>query len=140
MSLGRSGLVELIERNCRLARRFATELSAAGFAILNDVVLNQVLVSFGDVEVTDRIVAAIQDDGTCWCGGTVWHGKPAMRISVSSWATTRRRHPQRRGHHQGCPIRVVRSDSWLTFRSRGRLPRQGPRARLAAMASARRRP
>jgi hypothetical protein len=51
-------------------------------------VLNQVLVSFGDVEVTDRIVAAIQDDGTCWCGGTVWHGKPAMRISVSSWATT----------------------------------------------------
>jgi glutamate/tyrosine decarboxylase-like PLP-dependent enzyme len=88
MSLGRSGLVELIERNCRLARRFATELSAAGFAILNDVVLNQVLVSFGDVEVTDRIVAAIQDDGTCWCGGTVWHGKPAMRISVSSWATT----------------------------------------------------
>ena len=88
MSLGRSGLVELIERNCRLARRFATELSAAGFAILNEVALNQVLVSFGDAEVTDRIVAAIQADGTCWCGGTVWHGSPAMRISVSSWATT----------------------------------------------------
>jgi glutamate/tyrosine decarboxylase-like PLP-dependent enzyme len=87
-SLGRNGLVDLIERNCRLARRFATELSAAGFAILNDVVLNQVLVSFGDADATDRIVAAIQADGTCWCGGTVWHGRPAMRISVSSWATT----------------------------------------------------
>ncbi|HET6918875.1 MAG TPA: aminotransferase class V-fold PLP-dependent enzyme [Jiangellaceae bacterium] len=87
-SLGRNGLVDLIERNCRLARRFATELSAAGLAILNDVVLNQVLVSFGDADVTDRIVAAIQADGTCWCGGTVWHGRPAMRISVSSWATT----------------------------------------------------
>jgi glutamate/tyrosine decarboxylase-like PLP-dependent enzyme len=88
MSLGRSGLVDLIERNCRLARRFATELSAAGFEIVNDVVLNQVLVSFGDAGVTDQIVAAVQTDGTCWCGGTVWHGRPAMRISVSSWATT----------------------------------------------------
>jgi glutamate/tyrosine decarboxylase-like PLP-dependent enzyme len=88
MSLGRSGLVDLIERNCRLARRFATELSAAGFEIVNDVVLNQVLVSFGDADVTDRIVAAVQADGTCWCGGTVWHGRPAVRISVSSWATT----------------------------------------------------
>jgi glutamate/tyrosine decarboxylase-like PLP-dependent enzyme len=88
MSLGRSGLVDLIERNCRMARQFATGLSAAGFDILNDVVLNQVLVSFGDADVTDRIVAAVQADGTCWCGGTVWHGRPAMRISVSSWATT----------------------------------------------------
>jgi glutamate/tyrosine decarboxylase-like PLP-dependent enzyme len=88
LSLGRTGLVELIERNCRLARRFATELSAAGYAVLNDVVLNQVLVSFGDSDITDRIVAAVQADGTCWCGGTVWHGRPAMRISVSSWATT----------------------------------------------------
>jgi glutamate/tyrosine decarboxylase-like PLP-dependent enzyme len=88
LSLGRSGLVDLIERNCRMARRFASELSAAGYEILNDVVLNQVLVSFGDADVTDRIVAAVQADGTCWCGGTVWHGRPAMRISVSSWATT----------------------------------------------------
>ena len=87
-SLGRSGLVDLIERTCRLARRFASELSAAGFEILNDVVLNQVLVAFGDADVTDRIVAAVQADGTCWCGGTVWHGRPAMRVSVSSWATT----------------------------------------------------
>jgi glutamate/tyrosine decarboxylase-like PLP-dependent enzyme len=88
LSLGRSGLVDLIERNCRMARRFASELSAAGYEILNNVVLNQVLVSFGDANVTDRIVAAVQADGTCWCGGTVWHGQPAMRISVSSWATT----------------------------------------------------
>jgi glutamate/tyrosine decarboxylase-like PLP-dependent enzyme len=88
LSLGRDGLVDLIERNCRMARRFAAELSAAGYPILNDVVLNQVLVSFGDADTTDRIIAAIQADGTCWCGGTVWHGKPAMRISVSNWSTT----------------------------------------------------
>ena len=56
--------------------------------MLNDVVLNQVLVSFGDNEKTDRIINAIQADGTCWCGGTVWKGRKAMRISVSSWVTT----------------------------------------------------
>ena len=86
--LGRSGLAEMIERCCRHARRFADGLSAAGYAVLNDVVLNQVLVSFGDAETTQRVVAAIQADGTCWCGGTVWQGHTAMRISVSSWATT----------------------------------------------------
>ena len=87
-SLGRAGLGELIERTCRHATRFADGLRAAGYAILNDVVLNQVLVSFGDAETTNRVIAAIQEDGTCWCGGTVWQGRPAMRISVSSWATT----------------------------------------------------
>ncbi len=87
-SLGRNGLAEMIERTCRHARRFAEGLSAAGFQILNEVVLNQVLVSFGDAEKTNRIIAGIQADGTCWCGGTVWQGKTAMRISVSSWATT----------------------------------------------------
>ena len=87
-SLGRAGLAELIERTCRHATRFAEGLRAAGYAVLNDVVLNQVLVSFGDAETTDRVIAAIQEDGTCWCGGTVWHGRAAMRISVSSWATT----------------------------------------------------
>jgi hypothetical protein len=56
--------------------------------VLNDVTLNQVLVSFGDDELTRRVIAGIQTDGTCWCGGTVWHGRAAMRISVSSWATT----------------------------------------------------
>ncbi len=87
-SLGRRGLAEMIERNCRQAGRFAEGLSAAGFAILDDVVLNQVLVSFGDAETTRRVIREIQADGTCWCGSTEWQGKTAMRISVSSWATT----------------------------------------------------
>jgi glutamate/tyrosine decarboxylase-like PLP-dependent enzyme len=87
-SLGRTGLAELVERTCRHARRFADALSSAGCEVLNDVVLNQVLVSFGEPEATQRIIAAIQADGTCWCGGTVWQGRTAMRISVSSWATT----------------------------------------------------
>src|SRR6516164_11692886 len=88
LSLGRSGLADLIERTCRYATRFADGLRAAGWEVLNDVVLNQVLVSFGDAETTRRVIAAIQSDGTCWCGGTVWQGHTAMRISVSSWATT----------------------------------------------------
>ena len=87
-SLGRSGLREMIERNCRQARVFADRLREAGFAILNDVVLNQVLVSFGSAEETRRVITDVQNDGTCWCGGTQWHGQAAMRISVSSWATT----------------------------------------------------
>jgi glutamate/tyrosine decarboxylase-like PLP-dependent enzyme len=87
-SLGRSGLRELIERNCSQARLFAARLSAAGFSVLNEVVLNQVLVSFGTPDQTRQIIAAIQAEGTCWCGGTEWQGYTAMRISVSSWATT----------------------------------------------------
>jgi glutamate/tyrosine decarboxylase-like PLP-dependent enzyme len=87
-SLGRSGLAHLIERTCRHAARFAEGLAAAGYSILNEVILNQVLVSFGDAETTRRVVAAIQAEGTCWCGSTVWQGHTAMRISVSSWATT----------------------------------------------------
>jgi len=87
-SLGRSGLAGLIERACHCAQRFADGLAAAGFEILNDVVLNQVLVSFGSPERTQRVIAGIQEDGTCWCGGTVWQGRHAMRISVSSAATT----------------------------------------------------
>lgn len=87
-SLGRSGLSELIERTCRHARRFAEGLTAAGYKVLNDVVLNQVLVSFGEPDITNQVIAEVQLDGTCWCGGTVWQGQTAMRISVSSWATT----------------------------------------------------
>ncbi|MFW6084909.1 MAG: pyridoxal phosphate-dependent decarboxylase family protein [Gemmatimonadota bacterium] len=87
-SLGRRGVAELIERNCRQARRFAEGLRAAGHEILNDVVLNQVLVSFGDADTTRRVVARVQEDGTMWAGGTEWQGKVAMRIAVSSWATT----------------------------------------------------
>ncbi|HEX9655948.1 MAG TPA: aminotransferase class V-fold PLP-dependent enzyme [Bacteroidota bacterium] len=86
--LGKDGLAEMIERTCRHARRFSEGLNDAGFTILNDVVLNQVLVSFGSADVTSRIIQEIQTDGTCWCGGTVWQGHTAMRISVSSWATT----------------------------------------------------
>jgi len=86
-SLGRSGLAELVERTCRLAKRFADGFEAAGFPVLNDVVLNQVLVSLGDAERTRAVIEAIQEDGTCWCGGTVWQRRPAMRVSVISWAT-----------------------------------------------------
>ncbi len=86
--LGRTGLADLIERTCRHAARFAAGLRDAGYAILNDVVINQVLVSFGDAETTRRVIAAIQAEGTCWAGATVWQGHTAMRISVSSWATT----------------------------------------------------
>jgi glutamate/tyrosine decarboxylase-like PLP-dependent enzyme len=87
-SLGRAGMADLVERTCRHARRFAEALSAEGFAILNDVVINQVLVDFGGAAKTTNVIRQIQEDGTCWCGGTVWQGRTAMRISVSSWVTT----------------------------------------------------
>jgi glutamate/tyrosine decarboxylase-like PLP-dependent enzyme len=87
-SLGRRGLADLIERTCRHATRFAEGLREAGYEVLNHVVLNQVLVSFGEAETTRQVIAALQADGTCWCGGTVWQGRTALRISVSSWATT----------------------------------------------------
>ena len=86
--LGRSGLAEMLDRCCSNARRFADGLEKAGFEILNDVKLNQVLVSFGDDARTRKIIDAIQADGTCWCGVTVWQGHTAMRISVSNWSTT----------------------------------------------------
>jgi len=87
-TLGRAGVAELIERNCAQARRFADGLKAAGYEVLNEVVLNQVVVAFGDAERTKRVIQAIQDDGTCWAGITNWQGRTAMRISVCSWATT----------------------------------------------------
>jgi len=87
-SLGRSGLAELVERNCRQASRFAEVLRNAGYEVLNQVVLNQVLVSFGDAARTRDVIRRLQEDGTCWCGGTEWQGRTAMRISVSSWATS----------------------------------------------------
>jgi glutamate/tyrosine decarboxylase-like PLP-dependent enzyme len=86
--LGRLGLADLIERTCRYAGQFAEGLRAVGHRVLNDVVLNQVLVSFGSAERTREVIDRVQRDGTCWCGGTVWQGHTAMRISVSSWATT----------------------------------------------------
>jgi glutamate/tyrosine decarboxylase-like PLP-dependent enzyme len=87
-SLGQNGVTALIERCCNCAELFAAKLENAGFRILNKITLNQVLVSFGEPELTNRIIKKIQDDGTCWCGGTVWKGITAMRVSVSSWMTT----------------------------------------------------
>jgi glutamate/tyrosine decarboxylase-like PLP-dependent enzyme len=98
-SLGRAGLADMIEQGCRHARRFADGLRGApGVAVLNDVVLNQVLVRFSPPgggedpvaadDFTRRVIAAVQADGTCWLGGTTWHGTAAMRISVSNWSTT----------------------------------------------------
>lgn len=87
-SLGREGIANLMDNLCRHARRFDEALRDCGFEVRNDVVLNQVLVSFGSDEETKEVIAAIQQDGVCWCGGTVWAGRHAMRISVASWATT----------------------------------------------------
>jgi glutamate/tyrosine decarboxylase-like PLP-dependent enzyme len=89
-SLGRSGVAEMIERGCACARRFADVLGAEpGIEVLNEVVLNQVLVRFGDDDAaTEAVVEAVQADGTCWMGPTTWRGRRAMRISVSNWATT----------------------------------------------------
>lgn len=87
-SLGRSGVADMVERCCALASRFGARLTDGGYEVLNDVVLNQVLVAFGDGDATRQVIRAVQDEGTCWCGGTEWHGRAAMRISVSSWATT----------------------------------------------------
>jgi glutamate/tyrosine decarboxylase-like PLP-dependent enzyme len=86
--LGRAGMAEIVEKTSRHAQRFAQGLRAAGYEVLNDVVINQVLVSFGLPEKTLATIEKIQQDGTCWCGSTVWQGRTAMRISVSSWATT----------------------------------------------------
>ena len=76
-----------MEGCCAHARLFA-ELLEAGGEILNDVVLNQALVRLGDDEQTRAVVAGVQEEGTCWLGGTDWLGEHAMRISVSNWRTT----------------------------------------------------
>lgn len=88
LSLGRKGLAQMVAGGCKHARRFARGLEDAGYEILNDVVLNQVLVSFGSPEKTNEVIRRIGEDGTLWAGGTSWQGHTAMRISVSSWATT----------------------------------------------------
>lgn len=86
--LGREGAADLVDRCCTLAQRFADGLAAGGAQVVNDVVLNQVLVSFGTDVRTDRIIDAVQRDGTCWLGGTTWRGRRLMRVSVSNWSTT----------------------------------------------------
>lgn len=94
-TLGRRGIAELVERCCGLAQRMAERLSnAKGVLVLNDVVLNQVLVRFSnpstrdDDAFTTQVIRLVQEDGTCWLGGTTWHGMRAMRVSVSNWSTT----------------------------------------------------
>jgi glutamate/tyrosine decarboxylase-like PLP-dependent enzyme len=88
-SLGKEGMAAIVERTASHARRFAEGLKAAGYEVLNEVVINQVMVSFGSPEKTLRTIARLQAEGTCWCGSTLWQGRTAMRISVSSWATTK---------------------------------------------------
>ena len=89
-TLGRSGAADLVDRCCALARRFADQFgAAAGVEVLNEVVLNQVLIRFDeDDDRTDAVIEAVQEDGTCWMGGTLWQGRRAMRVSVSNWSTT----------------------------------------------------
>jgi glutamate/tyrosine decarboxylase-like PLP-dependent enzyme len=91
-TLGRSGLADLVDRCCSLARRMADRLRAtSGARVLNEVVLNQVLVRFishSGENVSPAVIAAVQASGVCWCGGTQWGGEPAMRISVCNWQTT----------------------------------------------------
>jgi glutamate/tyrosine decarboxylase-like PLP-dependent enzyme len=88
-SLGRSGVADLVDRCCELARRFAAKLDAAeGFEVVNEVVLNQVLVRVGDESLTTRLEQAIHDDGTSWLGGTTWRGERLLRVAVSNWSTT----------------------------------------------------
>jgi glutamate/tyrosine decarboxylase-like PLP-dependent enzyme len=86
--LGRAGVRDLIRRGCDQAQEFANALRGAGYSVLNEVVLNQVLVSFGDAATTEEVIRRVQREGTCWCGSTVWQGQTAMRISISSWMTT----------------------------------------------------
>jgi glutamate/tyrosine decarboxylase-like PLP-dependent enzyme len=86
--LGRSGVEELVDGLCERAAQFAEELSRHGFRILNEVVFNQVLAACETPDQTQTTLENIQGSGECWCGGTIWAGKPAIRISVCSWATT----------------------------------------------------
>jgi glutamate/tyrosine decarboxylase-like PLP-dependent enzyme len=87
-TLGRQGVADLVVRACNHAQGMAAKLRKAGLEVLNDVVLNQVLVRAGTDELTTALVNAVQQDGTCWCGPTLWKGRPAMRISISGWATS----------------------------------------------------
>jgi glutamate/tyrosine decarboxylase-like PLP-dependent enzyme len=87
-TLGRQGVADLVARTCRHAQTMATRLADAGLQVLNEVVLNQVLIRADTDAGTLGMVEGVQRDGTCWCGPTSWHGRPAMRISISGWATS----------------------------------------------------
>ena len=85
--LGQQGVAELVERCCACARLFAQHFSAAGFEVMNEVVLNQVVIDFGSEDLNLALMDAVQKEGTCWVGQTIWKGRLAMRISVSNWQT-----------------------------------------------------
>ena len=93
-ALGRAGISDLVERCCALARRLGDRLaSLPGATVLNQIVLNQVVVTFeapprSTRHVTGDVIRLLQEGGECWAGPTVWRGVPAVRFSVSSWRTT----------------------------------------------------
>ena len=86
--LGRTGVAELVDGLCECATQFAGQLAANGFRVLNEVVFNQVIIACATPDETKATLAGVQASGECWCGGTTWQDKPAIRISVCSWATT----------------------------------------------------
>src|SRR5215469_3687854 len=123
---GRRGLAEMIDRSCKSAVRFADELRGAGYAILNEVALNQVLVSFGSSKATRRVIPDSKMMGRAGVRGTEWHGHTAMRISVSGWGHNGRRcGPQRRGDHSDrttiCEIKSFHYERITTHHSGSRL-------------------
>jgi glutamate/tyrosine decarboxylase-like PLP-dependent enzyme len=109
-TLGRQGVTDLIARTCHHAQTMAAYLRQAGLQVLNDVVLNQVLVRAATDDMTLALVAAVQQDGTCWCGPTTWQHRPAMRISVSGWATTDEDIKKRACHHRRCSAASPRTE------------------------------
>ncbi|RNC82805.1 MAG: aspartate aminotransferase family protein [Phycisphaera sp.] len=87
-TLGKSGVEDLVDRNCAHAQQFLQGLESAGYEILNDVVLNQVVFACDTEAKTKAALARIQSSGVTWLGPTTWRNRLCMRISVSSWATT----------------------------------------------------
>ncbi|MCX7554102.1 aminotransferase class V-fold PLP-dependent enzyme [Marinicella sp. S1101] len=85
--LGKEGVAELIERCCACASRFADLFTQAGYEVMNDVVLNQVVVCFGSEALNLAVIDAVQKEGSCWVGQTSWKNRLAMRISVCNWQT-----------------------------------------------------
>ena len=108
-SLGRDGLASLIERTCRHAQTFARGLRDSGYEVLNDVVLNQVLVSFGAPAVTRAVIDRVQRDGTCWCGGTEWQGRVGDADQRLVLGDDRRRRPGRASRPSAAPRRMTRA-------------------------------
>lgn len=89
-TLGRSGVAAMVEGHHAQAQHVADLLRQHGFVVLNRVVLNQVLVRGLDDEATESILTKAQSTGRVWFGGTVWQGRPAFRISLSSFRTQER--------------------------------------------------